>query len=100
MAQMAAVPKFDVGAWSVPQTGLAVVHKGEFIAPAGAPSEAARQAMTTGGGSGGGGSPVTFAIQAFDGPSVDRWLSGGGAAKLARAVSGYQDKNPSARNRK
>ena len=95
MAQLAAVPKFDVGAWDVPRTGLAVIHKGETILPAGAPAEAYRSGMAGGGGGG-----VQIVIQAWDGASVDGWLRSGGSAKLARAVSSYQDKNPSARPRR
>ena len=104
LAQLAAVPKFDVGAWSVPRTGLAIVHRGEMIAPAGAPAEAARSAFMGGdpfGADGGrGGGAPNFHIQALDGPSFGRWLQQGGGAILAKYVAGYQDKNPSARRRR
>lgn len=94
MAQMAAVPKFDVGAWSVPRTGLAVVHAGEMIAPAGAPADAARSAFT------GGGGDTHIHVHAWDAGSVQSWLRNGGAAQLAKPISRYQDKNPSSRNRR
>ncbi len=99
LAELVNVPKFDVGAWSVPRTGLAVIHAGETILPAGAPAEAYRAAAVGGpqGGGGGGGSPMQFVIHAMDGASVDRWLRNGGAAKIARATSRAQDKNPSLR---
>lgn len=100
MAQIAAVPKFDIGSWSVPQTGLAVVHKGEFIAPAGAPSEAARNAVMGAGGGRGSSDTHNWNIQALDGPSFGRWLRNGGGAELAKFISEYQDKNPSARRKR
>jgi hypothetical protein len=43
-AAMGFIPHYDVGAWRVNRTGLAVVHEGEFIPPAGA-SDFARQAF-------------------------------------------------------
>lgn len=97
MAQAAAVPKFDVGAWSVPRTGLAVIHAGETILPAGAPAEAYRAAAVGGPQAGGGGAQVAFHISAVDGEGMGRWLRNGGASQLARAVSRAQDKNPSLR---
>lgn len=101
MAQGVAVPKYDVGSWSVPKTQLAVVHAGEFIGRAGAEASAARDAVTGGGsGGGGGGGGHTFVIQALDGASVHKWLQGGGAAMIAKATSRYQDKNPSTRGRR
>ncbi len=45
LAGGANVASYDVGAWSVPRTGLALVHEREFIPPAGA-SDFARQAFT------------------------------------------------------
>lgn len=100
LAQLAAVPKFELGSWSVPQTGQATVHRGEFIARAGAEADTARNAVT--GGDTGGGGDVTHVwnLSAVDGASMGQWLKSGGAALLSKAVSGYQDKNPSTRNRK
>jgi hypothetical protein len=95
LAQLAAVPKFDVGSWSVPRTGLAVIHKDEMILPAGAPAEAARAGLL-GGGAGGGQAP-TFVIQAMDGASVQRWLVGGGAKQIADQLAKYYNANRSSR---
>lgn len=93
LAQLANIPKFDVGSWSVPGTGLAVVHAGETILPAGAPAEAYRN-QALGGGQGGGN---VFQIMAWDGASVDSWLRSGGAEKLARATASVQNRNRSTR---
>jgi hypothetical protein len=46
MAAGSALPSFDVGAWRVNRTGLAVVHQNEFIPPAGA-SDFARAAFAS-----------------------------------------------------
>lgn len=97
MAQMAAVPKFDVGTWAVPRTQLAMVHKDEVILPAGAPSDAYRAAASGGGIGGGGGNPLQINIHALDAGSFKTWLQGGGAKQMAVAVSNYQNKNPSSR---
>lgn len=97
LAQMAAVPKFDIGAWSVPRTGLATIHAGETILPAGAPADAYRQSVM-GGGKGGGDTHIH--LSAMDGASMASWLKGGGGAQLAGAVAKYQDKNPSSRRKR
>jgi hypothetical protein len=95
LAQAAAVPKFDVGSWSVPRTGLAVIHKDEMILPAGAPAEAARAGLLGGGGSGG--APAQVTLVAWDGQSVQRWLTNGGASQLAKGLNSYFGKNRSDR---
>lgn len=94
LAQAAAVPKFDVGSWSVPRTGLAVIHKDEMILPAGAPAEAARAGLLGGAGGGGGNS---FNITAWDGASVQRWLKSGGAAQIMKSLNHYVSNNRSDR---
>lgn len=52
MAFASAIPSFDVGAWSLPSSGLAMVHQNEMILPAG-PAKAFRDAVAGGGGGGG-----------------------------------------------
>ncbi|KAF2991160.1 phage tail length tape measure family protein [Methylocystis sp. MJC1] len=79
VAGMASVAAFDTGAYNLPSTQLALVHKNELIMPAG-PASALRNMLESGGGSGGdnGGGGHTFNIspalhlniQAMDGKSV------------------------------
>jgi hypothetical protein len=78
----------------------ALTFAGIFANLAGAEADAARNAVTGGDSGGGGGDTHNWNISAVDGQSMGAWLKAGGAAMLAKAVSGYQDKNPSARNRK
>jgi hypothetical protein len=82
------VPSFDVGTLSVPKTGLAMIHRGETILPAGGPAEAYRAGLARIGGQGSGGSTtvnVNMNISALDGQSVYRTLNGS-RDQLARVV--------------
>jgi hypothetical protein len=58
IAANSGVPSYDVGTYSVPRTGLALVHQGEAILPVGGPAEAYRA------GSGGGGGNVSVVFNA------------------------------------
>lgn len=95
-ATEAAALSYDTGAWSVPQTAHALVHRDEMILPVDFAS-AVRSAMT--GGAFGGSSNLTLSIQAWDGASVARWLRTGGADVLARAISAQYNQNPTIRPR-
>ncbi len=80
---------FEVGTDFVPSTGLAMLHKGEKVIPA-----SDNAAPYTGNN---GGANVSVSVSAWDGASVQQWLSKGGAQQLAGAIVGYQSRNPSAR---
>jgi hypothetical protein len=75
------VGAFDIGAWSIPQDQLAMVHKNELIMPA---AEAgAFRSMLTSAASNGGAAPaqsgdthVHLNVSAMDAGSVKNWLSG------------------------
>ena len=56
----ALVPSFDVGAWNIPSSGLAMVHAGETILPAGQ-AQSFREAVGNGGGVGGGSTQISIA---------------------------------------
>jgi hypothetical protein len=95
-ATEAAALSYDTGAWSVPQTAHALVHRDEMILPVDFAS-AVRSALT--GGAMGGASNLTLSLQAWDAASVQRWLRSGGADMLARAVSAQYNQNPTIRPR-
>lgn len=83
---LSAVPSFDVGTLSVPRTGLAMVHRGEAILPAGGPAETYRAGLARMGGGGGNVTVhVKMDISALDGQSVYRTLTGS-RDQLARVV--------------
>lgn len=84
LAQLGAIPKFELGTDFVPYTGLAIVHQGEKIIPA---AQNAR----------GGGPSTTIHISAWDAGSIAQWLSAGGASLLAKHVSKAMNSNPSLR---
>lgn len=92
----AAAVAYDTGAWSVPQTANALVHRDEMILPVDFAS-AVRSALT--GGAMGGSSNMNVNIQAWDGASVARWLRTGGADVMARAISAQYNQNPTVRPR-
>jgi hypothetical protein len=87
---------FEQGAWSVPSTANALVHRDEMILPVDFAS-AVRSALT--GGAMGGSSNLNLSIQAWDGASVARWLRSGGSDMLARAISMQFNQNPTVRPR-
>lgn len=85
LAQLANVPKFDVGTPYVMKTGLAVVHEGEKITPA----------QGSGPYQGGGGSvqPI-FQIHAIDAAGVQAFFSRN-AGQIARVLTKHMNQNPS-----
>jgi hypothetical protein len=85
---------YDTGAWAVPQTAHALVHRDEMILPVDMAS--AVRAIVTGG-QGMGGAPANISIQAWDGASVMKWLRGGGVDVIAKALSGHYQANPASR---
>jgi len=88
LAQLAAVPKFETGAWQVPSTMYAQIHKDEMIVPAG-PAQAIRDGAKVGGGS-----PIH--IHAIDAAGVADFIKTNAPA-LAVAVTNYQGRNRSTR---
>lgn len=88
----AGIGAFDKGTDYVMKSGLAIIHEGEKIVPAQA------QTPYTGGRNGGGAQmSVTIPVTAWDAHSVQRWLSSGGSAMLAKSLASYMNLNPSAR---
>jgi hypothetical protein len=81
VAGMATVSAFDIGAYNLPSTQLALVHQNELIMPAG--PAAAFRSMLENGGAGGGNTfhvrpQVNFNVSAADHRDVARWLNGSG----------------------
>ncbi len=94
IGMIASIPSFDVGTLSVPKTGLAMIHAGEAILPAGGPAETYRAGLArmsggllAGAGAAGGATTVNVSmnISALDGQSVYRTLTGS-RDQLARVV--------------
>ena len=54
------------------------------------------RAAMSGGGDGGGTVTHNFNISAWDGASVQSWLTRGGAQQMARAMASYNVLNPAA----
>lgn len=89
------LPSFAVGAWDLPRSMIAEVHKGEMIVPAG-PAEAFR----SGTGFGGGDTHihVHHHINAVDGESVRRLVNHPTHARnIAESVAAQFDKHPNLR---
>lgn len=87
-----AAASFDIGAWSIPQDQLALVHRNELVMPA---AEAgAFRSMLSGaaqghGGAGpgaGGGVQVHLNVSALDAGSVKNWLSNN-SRQIAKAMN-------------
>ena len=76
IAMIASVPSFDVGTLSVPRTGLAMIHAGEAILPAGGPAETYRAGLARTGGAGARSSPanITINLSMLDAASGEKWL--------------------------
>jgi hypothetical protein len=87
------VAAFDIGAWSIPQDQLAMVHRNELVMPA-AEAGAFRSMLsgaTKGGGSAGtsargGDSHVHLNVSALDAGSVKNWL-GGNSRQIMKAIN-------------
>jgi len=83
------IAALDVGGY-VLGGGLAMIHAGETITPANVQTPYAGP-----GGSSGGGVTHNWNIMAWDGPSVQSWLTRGGTLQLMKALSGAGPLNPS-----
>jgi len=96
-AQVMAIglPKLDVGAWNIPSTMPALLHPGEMVMPANFAS-GFRSAAAAGGGGGQNGGQVVFAPQmsAFDTTGLQAMINRM-MPQFARALSSYQNLNPS-----
>lgn len=95
------LPAFDSGSWSVPHDMVAMVHAGEMIAPNDGSASTLR-AMLGGAGAGSGvmgagGVTHVHNWTAWDGPSVQSWLTRGGMDQIARAMAAYGPLHPSTR---
>lgn len=82
MGQVMSVAAFDIGAWSIPQDQLAMVHRNELVMPA-AEAGAFRSLLSNRANSGAASSPpsagdthVHLNANAMDAASVKSWLSG------------------------
>jgi hypothetical protein len=97
-AAMAFIPaSYDVGAFRVPRTGLAMVHQNEFIAPnTGGASDFARAAFS-GGGAAGGDTHVHMSFPGILDVSGFRRMVKSEVDMIARAVSDHITYNRSAR---
>jgi hypothetical protein len=85
----------EVGAWNIPKPMVASLHPGESVVPRTFAS-GLRAAMSGNGSIGGGDTHVhNHNWSAVDGPSVQRWLSSGGARQLANATARERDMTPS-----
>jgi|GEM_PF-945219 len=86
------VAAFDIGAWSIPQSQLAMVHQNELVMPAAEAgafrSMLSAQAKGGGGGAGapsGGDTHVHLNVTAQDAASVKSWL-GGNSRQIMKAM--------------
>jgi hypothetical protein len=87
------VAAFDIGAWSIPQDQLAMVHRNELVMPA-AEAGAFRSLLTqqANGGAGGSGAPgggdthVHLNVNALDASSVKNWL-GNNSRQIMKAMN-------------
>jgi hypothetical protein len=87
------VAAFDIGAWSIPQDQLAMVHQNELVMPA-AEAGAFRSLLSqqANGGSGGSGAPgdgdthVHLNVNALDAGSVKNWL-GNNSRQIMKAMN-------------
>ncbi len=76
----------DIGDWSVPATGLAVIHQGEMIIPSQQASQI-RSGSANLGSSAGSNVTVNFSVQAVDSQSVANLFKANGAT-IAQIVAG------------
>jgi hypothetical protein len=93
------LPSYASGSWSLSHDQIALVHAGEMIAPNDG-SAGALRSMLSGGGAGAGsvtagGVTHVHNWTAWDGPSVQSWLTRGGMDQIARALSAYAPLHPS-----
>lgn len=90
LASMAAVPKFEQGAWRIPRVMGAILHPGERVLNA---KEAAESRGEIAGGGGG-----NIHIHAIDAAGVAAFVQRNAGA-LAAAVASHQKRNPSSRGK-
>ncbi|HEX4111531.1 MAG TPA: hypothetical protein VH020_03265 [Stellaceae bacterium] len=98
-AAAGSIAAFDVGAWSIPQDMMGVLHAGETVVPESFAS-GLRAAASGGAGDGTGATNVTFApqISALDGKSVVALFNNPSIMRqFARNLQSYLAANPSAR---
>lgn len=91
MGQVMSVAAFDIGAWSIPQDQLAMVHRNELVMPAaeaGAFRSMLSQQVNGGGASvqGGGDTHVHLNVNALDAGSVKNWL-GNNSRQIMKAIN-------------
>ncbi len=84
------VPSYEGGTPIVPFKGLAFLHPGEMVIPAG-PAQQLRE------GGGTGGATINLSISAMDAASFGSWLRGGGGGMITQYVSRALQSNPSMR---
>ena len=84
------VAAFDIGAWSIPQDQLAMVHQNELIMPAAEAgafrSMLSNQATGGAGAQGGGDTHVHLNVSAMDAGSVKNWL-GNNSRQIMKAMN-------------
>jgi hypothetical protein len=88
MAQLASVPKFDLGTNYILNSGLAMVHQGETIVPA------QGSGPFTGGQGGGGQVNVTFQVSSIDANGTQAYFRSN-AGQIAQILSDHMNSNPS-----
>ncbi|MFY9628342.1 MAG: hypothetical protein WAK03_09370 [Methylocystis sp.] len=91
VAGMASVASFDIGAWSIPEDQLAMVHKNELVMTA-SQGEAFRNVLDNASGNSGGDThvhaPVNFHVHAMDSQGVANFLQGNGK-EIMRAMAAH-----------
>jgi len=94
VASAASIASFDIGAWSVPQDQLALVHKNELVMTA-TQGEAFRNLIANGATAGVSApqvhAPVNFNIQALDAQGVATFLQGNGRAIMKAMAAHVRD---------
>ncbi len=94
------IPGFEVGAWEIPKTMLAMLHPGESVVPANFASGLRASGVLAGGGSMASPPPgdthVHFNVSAVDGAGVAAFFKEH-ATTIARSVTTAQARNPSLR---
>ena len=87
---VASVAAYDIGAWSIPQDQLAMVHKNELVMPAAEAgafrSLLSKQVQGAGIGQSGGDTHVHLNVSALDAGSVKNWL-GNNSRQIMKAMN-------------
>lgn len=82
IAMISSIPKYEQGTPYVPNTGLAMLHKGEAVVPAGINA-------------GGSGMNITLNVGALDAQSFGSYLKNGGGLQIAKQLGRIMRDNPS-----